>query len=235
MSYIQVNHLTKHYGSNGTLVKAVRDMDFEIAKGEFVVIMGQSGSGKSTLLSMMGALNTPTSGSYTVDGLDVYSLGSDQRADFRREYLGFIFQSFYLIPYLTVLENTMLPLTTLKVKGQKKRDMAAHALNRVGLGDKVHRLPSEISGGEQERVAIARAIANEPPVLLADEPTGNLDTKTSEGIMDMFQRLNSDGTTIVMVTHNSGCAGYAGRLLQVADGRLTERRPLLREVKSKIA
>ncbi|MEW6665918.1 MAG: ABC transporter ATP-binding protein [Thermodesulfobacteriota bacterium] len=222
MSYIQVNHLSKHYGGNGTLVKAVQDMTFEIAKGEFVVIMGPSGSGKSTLLSMMGALNAPSTGRYSVDGIDVYSLGTDQRADFRREYLGFVFQSFHLIPYLTVLENAMLPLTTVKGKVQIKRDMAAHALERVGMRDKARRLPGEISGGEQERVAIARAIANEPPVLLADEPTGNLDTRTSRGIMNMFQRLNTDGTTIVMVTHNSACAGYAGRLLRVSDGLLEE-------------
>ncbi len=235
MSYIQVDHLAKHYGSNGTLVKAVREMTFEIAKGEFAVIMGQSGSGKSTLLSMMGALNSPTTGKYTVDAIDVYGLGLDQRSDFRREFLGFVFQSFYLIPYLSVLENVMLPLTTLKMKSQKKRQMAGYALERVGLEDKANRLPSEISGGEQERVAIARAIANEPPILLADEPTGNLDTRTSQGIMDMFQRLNDDGTTIIMVTHNRDCADCAGRLLQVSDGLLMEQKPRLREVKSQVA
>ena len=234
MSYIKMDSLTKHYGSGGTLVKAVREMTFEIDKGEFAVIMGQSGSGKSTLLSVMGALNTPTSGKYAVDGIDVYSLGSDQMADFRREFLGFVFQSFHLIPYLTVLENVMLPLTTLKIKVQEKKEMAGYALERVGLGNKSSRLPSEVSGGEQERVAIARAIANEPPILLADEPTGNLDTKTSQGIMDLFQCLNSDGTTIVMVTHNRSSASYARRLLQVSDGVLVERNPCLREVKSQV-
>jgi len=220
MSYIKASSLAKHYGNNGIVVQAVREMSFEISRGEFAVIMGQSGSGKSTLLSLMGALNTPTSGTYSVDGIDVYSLRSDQRADFRREFLGFVFQSFHLIPYLTVLENVMLPLTTLKTKVQMKRQMASNALERVGLENKSNRLPSEISGGEQERVAIARAIVNEPPILLADEPTGNLDTRTSEGIMDRFQSLNSDGMTIVMVTHNRECANYARRVLQLSDGLL---------------
>jgi putative ABC transport system ATP-binding protein len=234
MSFIQVDNLTKHYGSGEAVVKAIRGMTFHIEEGEFVGIMGESGSGKSTLLSMMGALNSPTSGMYTVNGIDVYGLGQDQRAEFRREFVGFVFQTFHLIPYLTVLENTMLPLTTMRVKNQKKRDMAGYALERVGLANKSKRLPSEISGGEQERVAIARAIANEPPILLADEPTGNLDTKTSRGIMDLFQSLNDDGATIVMVTHSPDCARYAGRILQVCDGQLAHQEPRLRELKSQL-
>jgi len=235
MSYINVENITKQYGSGDTAVKALRGMTFEIQEGEFVSVMGESGSGKSTLLSVMGALNTPTGGKYLVDGIDVYALGQERRADFRREFLGFVFQSFYLIPYLTVLENVMLPLTTLKMKVQRKRDMAGSALARVGLGSKSNRLPSQISGGEQERVAIARAISNEPPVLLADEPTGNLDSKTSKGIMDLFQKLNTDGTTIVMVTHNRECAAYAGRMLGVSDGLLAEQEPQFWEVKCQVA
>jgi putative ABC transport system ATP-binding protein len=234
MSYIQVDNLMKQYGSGEAAVKAIRGMSFDIEEGEFVGIMGESGSGKSTLLCMMGALNSPTSGRYTVDGIDVYGLGQDQRAEFRREFVGFVFQTFHLIPYLTVLENTMLPLTTLRLKGQRKRDMAGYALERVGLGNKSKRLPSEVSGGEQERVAIARAIANEPPILLADEPTGNLDTKTSRGIMDLFQNLNNDGATIVMVTHSPDCARYASRILQVCDGLLARQEPRLRELKSQL-
>jgi putative ABC transport system ATP-binding protein len=232
MSHIQVDNLTKQYGSGEAVVKAIRGMSFHIEEGEFVGIMGESGSGKSTLLSMMGALNSPTSGRYIVNGIDVYGLGQDQRAEFRREFVGFVFQTFHLIPYLTVLENTMLPLTTLRVKSQKKRDMASYALERVGLENKAKRLPSEISGGEQERVAIARAIANGPPILLADEPTGNLDSKTSRGIMDLFQNLNNDGATIVMVTHSPECARYASRILQVCDGLLAHQEPRLRELKS---
>ncbi|UCG10988.1 MAG: ABC transporter ATP-binding protein [Deltaproteobacteria bacterium] len=222
MSYIQAENLVKQYGSGDAAVTAVGGMSFDIEVGEFVVVMGESGSGKSTLLSMMGALNTPTSGSYWVDGLKVYQLESDRRADFRREFLGFVFQSFHLVPYLTLIENVMLPLVTLKTSSQKKRTMAEEALSRVDLDSKVHRLPGEISGGEQERVAIARAIVNEPPILLADEPSGNLDTKTSREIMNLFRTLNDDGMTIVMVTHSGDCASYARRMLRVADGLLVE-------------
>ena len=234
MSYIKVENIAKKYGSGDAIVAALRGVTFAIQQGEFVGVMGESGSGKSTLLSVMGALNTPTNGKYTVDGIEVYGLDLERRADFRREFLGFVFQSFHLIPYLTVLENIMLPLTTLKLKVRKKRDMAGNALERVGLGGKANRLPSEISGGEQERVAIARAMANEPPILLADEPTGNLDSKTSKGVMDLFQRLNADGTTIVMVTHNRDCANYARRILQVSDGLLTQQEPQFRDMKLQV-
>jgi putative ABC transport system ATP-binding protein len=235
MSYIKMENIAKQYGSGDAAVKALRGVTFDIQEGEFVGVMGESGSGKSTLLSVMGALNTPTSGKYAVDGIEVYDLNLEQRADFRREFLGFVFQSFHLISYLTVLENVMLPLTTLKMKVQKKRDMAGYALERVGLGGKSNRLPSEISGGEQERVAIARAIANEPPILLADEPTGNLDSKTSKGIMDLFHKLNADRTTIVMVTHNRDCANYARRILEVSDGLLAHQEQQFWEVKFQMA
>jgi putative ABC transport system ATP-binding protein len=192
--------------------------------------MGESGSGKSTLLSLMGALNTPTSGRYVVDDIDVYSLGQDRRADFRREFLGFVFQSFHLVPYLTLAENVMLPLAVVKRSGKEKRAMAEEALARVGLGGKANRLPSQISGGEQERVAIARAIVNEPPILLADEPTGNLDTKTTRDIMDLLTRLNAEGMTIVMVTHNPDCAREARRILRVSDGRIVDEERVVRPV-----
>ncbi|MGD8502480.1 MAG: ABC transporter ATP-binding protein [Syntrophobacterales bacterium] len=226
MSYIQAKKLIKQYGTGDAAVMAVGGMSFFIHLGEFVSVMGESGSGKSTLLSMMGALNTPTSGEYSVDGLEVYKLGQDQRADFRREFLGFVFQSFHLVPYLTVLENVMLPLVTIKTNGRTKRAMAEDALSRVGLDGKADRLPGHISGGEQERVAIARAIVNEPPILLADEPSGNLDTKTTREIMELFHSLNEEGMTIVMVTHSPECAGYARRLLRISDGRLVEDIPL---------
>jgi putative ABC transport system ATP-binding protein len=222
MSYMHVENLVKQYGSGDAAVAAVRGLSFEIQMGEFVAVMGESGSGKSTLLTMMGGLNTPTAGNYRVDDLQVYQLGTDQRADFRREFLGFVFQSFYLVPYLTALENVMLPLVTVKANGRRKRAMAEDALSRVGLDGKSHRLPGEISGGEQERVAIARAIVNEPPILLADEPSGNLDTKTSKEVMDLFRSLNEEGATIVMVTHSPECAGYARRMLRIADGLLVD-------------
>ena len=222
MSYIQAENLIKQYGTGDAAVVAVGGMSFHIQMGEFVAVMGESGSGKSTLLTMMGALNTPSSGEYSVDGLEVYELGQDQRADFRREFLGFVFQSFHLVPYLTVLENVMLPLVTVKTNGRSKRAKAEDTLSRVGLHSKAHRLPGEISGGEQERVAIARAIVNEPPILLADEPSGNLDSKTSREVMDLLRLLNEEGTTIVMVTHSTECAGYARRMLRISDGLLED-------------
>ncbi len=222
MSYIQVDNLVKEYGKGKAAFMAVKGMSFEIDQGEFVSVVGESGSGKSTLLSMMGAMNSPTKGKILVDEIDVYSLIQDQRAEFRREFLGFIFQSYHLIPYLTVVENVMLPLTTIKMTRQDKVAMAERALQHVGLKGKEKRLPSEISGGEQERVAIARAVVNNPTILLADEPTGNLDTKTSREIMDLFQNLNHDGMTIVMVTHSPDCAREAERALMLSDGLLVD-------------
>jgi putative ABC transport system ATP-binding protein len=222
MSYIKAENLTKKYGTGDTVVTAVDDISFQIKAGEFIGIMGESGAGKSTLLGMMGAMNAPTSGRLIVDDIDVYSLRQEQRADFRREFLGFIFQSFHLVPYLSVIENVMLPLAVVKAANKEKRTMAQEALCQVGLGEKANRLPNQISGGESERVAIARAIVNEPPVLLADEPTGNLDTKTTGEIMDLLLQLNRDGMTIIMVTHSPDCAGYARRIMRVSDGKLQE-------------
>ena len=220
MSHIQVDHLTKQYGNGEAAVLAVRGIHFDIVSGEWIAIMGESGSGKSTLLTVMGALNSPSQGKYRVDDIDVYALGQEERADFRRNTLGFVFQSFHLIPYLTVRENVMLPLTPVRIKEKEKRSMAEEALRRVGLAAKGNRLPSQISGGEQERVAIARALVNKPPILLADEPTGNLDTKTTREVMNLLREVNSDGMTIIMVTHNHECAQYAGRILRLSDGLL---------------
>jgi len=215
---IEISELKKTYQSGDTAVDAIKQMDFFIDDEEFVTIMGQSGSGKSTLLSTIGALNHPTRGKVLVDSLDLYSLSAEQRADFRSEYIGFIFQSFQLIPYLTVLENIKLPMA---VTGQKKRiknKMALDVIDRVGLGENAHRLPDQLSGGEQERVAIARAIVNRPPIILADEPTGNLDTTTANEIMVLLQSLNREGHTIIVVTHNSDMGAYATRSIKVRDG-----------------
>ena len=222
MSYITAENLNKTYGSGEAIVTAVSDISFQIESGEFIGVMGESGAGKSTLLSIMGAMNAPTSGRFAVDDIDIYSLGQEKQADFRREFLGFIFQSFHLVPYLTVFENVMLPLTIVKKGKSQKRTMVEDALSQVWLVDKADRLPNQISGGEKERVAIARAIVNEPPVLLADEPTGNLDTKTTAEIMELLQNLNTEGMTIIMVTHSPECARYARRIMQVSDGRLVE-------------
>jgi len=220
MSFISVDHLTKSYGQGSSQVNALDDVTFSISSGEFVAVMGESGAGKSTLLSVMGAMNRPSRGNYRVDDIDVYGLTIEQQADFRREYLGFVFQSFHLVPYLTVLENVMLPLVTKKLAREKKEHMAMEALEWVGLVPKAGRLPNQISGGENERAAVARAIVNNPAVLLADEPTGNLDSGNTREIMMLLGRLNADGTTVVMVTHSGDCAAYARRTLHVRDGRL---------------
>ena len=222
MSLIVAENLSKHYGSGDAVVPAVDNISFSIDAGEFVGIMGESGAGKSTLLSIMGAMNSPTNGTYFVDHMDIYALAQEKRADFRREFLGFVFQSFHLVPYLTVLENVMLPLTTTGRKGKQKRQMAMESLAWVDLESKAQRLPHQISGGEKERVAVARAIVNDPPILLADEPTGNLDTKNTREIMQLLRRLNQEGTTVIMVTHSDQCAVYAGRILQMTDGRLVK-------------
>jgi len=214
---IEIKGIGKDYLSKDVSVKAIRNMDFVIDDGEFVSIMGQSGSGKSTLLSIIGGLNHPTRGKVFVDTLDLYSLSSEQRADFRSEYIGIIFQSFQLIPYLTVLENVKLPMAITGIKKGMKKEMAMDVLQKVGLHEKAHRLPDQLSGGEQERVAIARAIVNNPPILLADEPTGNLDSETAIEIMNLLEELNND-QTIIMVTHNQEMCAYSSRIIKVKDG-----------------
>jgi putative ABC transport system ATP-binding protein len=215
---IEVRSVGKDYQSGETTVSAIRSMDFYIDDGEFVSIMGQSGSGKSTLLSVMGGLNHPSRGQMLIDSLDLYGLTSEQRADFRSEYIGIIFQSFQLISYLTVLENIKMPMTITGISAAKQDEMARSVMARVGLEDKADRLPDQLSGGEQERVAIARAIVNNPPILLADEPTGNLDSATSEEIMKLLQQLNEEGQTIIMVTHSHDSGKYSGRTIEVKDG-----------------
>ena len=216
---IEIRDLGKTYTSGKNLVTAIDHMDFSIDDREFVTIMGQSGSGKSTLLSCMGALNRPSRGKIFVDSLDLYSLSNEQRADFRSEYMGFIFQSFQLIGYLTVLENIKLPMAVTGRTKREKNRMAMEVIDRVGLGEKANRLPDQLSGGEQERVAIARAIVNKPPIILADEPTGNLDSETAKEIMGLLKSLNQDGHTIIMVTHNAEMEKFASRTIRVRDGK----------------
>ncbi len=215
---IEIRDLGKTYTSGNGLVTAIDHMDFFIDDKEFITIMGQSGSGKSTLLSTIGALNRPTRGKVFVDSLDLYSLSNEQRADFRSEYMGFIFQSFQLISYLTVLENIKLPMAVTGRTKKEKNFMAMEVIQRVGLDEKSNRLPDQLSGGEQERVAIARAIVNKPPIILADEPTGNLDSETASQIMGLLKSLNSDGHTIIMVTHNTEMESFASRTIRVRDG-----------------
>jgi putative ABC transport system ATP-binding protein len=220
MSLIEVRELNKSYASGDDTVEALRGIDMNIAQGEFLTIMGQSGSGKSTLLSILGGLNRPTRGTVKMEGVDLYALPGEKLADFRSQKLGFVFQSFNLIPYLTALENVMLPLAISPMKSREKSDAAGEALSRVGLGGKADRLPNQLSGGEQERVAIARAIVNRPQLLFADEPTGNLDSKTSTEMMQLFRGLNESGQTVVMVTHNPENCDYADRTVHLRDGQV---------------
>jgi putative ABC transport system ATP-binding protein len=220
MALIELSHVGKTYNGTSAPVHALRGVDLTISHRAFVALMGRSGSGKSTLLSILGAMTPPTSGYVTVDGIDIYSLGVEQRADFRREYLGFVFQQLHLMPYLTALSNVMLPLAAGRVPEARQRTLASEALERVGLGDKMRRLPRELSGGEQQRVAIARALVNQPPLVLADEPTGCLDSHTGRDIMQLLLKLRDEGLTIVMVTHDPSIAAYADQTLFMSDGRL---------------
>ena len=222
MSLIEINKLSKSYQSGEECVLALVEVHLNIEKGEFISVMGPSGSGKSTLLTILGGLNHPTQGEVMVDEIPIYKLPLEKLADFRREYLGFIFQSFQLIPYLTVIENVMLPLSITGRSNREQVQMAEGILQRMGLKGKEKRLPDQLSGGEQERVAIARALVNAPPILLADEPTGNLDSKTGKEIMDLFKSLNEEGQTVIMVTHNPESAGFSSRTIQLLDGKIVD-------------
>jgi putative ABC transport system ATP-binding protein len=220
MSLIEIKELNKTYESGEEHVMALVGVNLTIDRGEFVSVMGPSGSGKSTLLTILGGLNHPTKGDVVIDEIPIYKLSLEKLADFRREYLGFIFQSFQLIPYLTVIENVMLPLCITHRTNREQVKMAEEILEKIGLAGKARRLPDQLSGGEQERVAIARALVNSPPILMADEPTGNLDSKTGKEIMDLFKSLNKEGQTIVMVTHNPENASFSTRTISLKDGRV---------------
>ncbi len=219
---ITIDGVAKAYSSAGASVSALRGISLDILQGQAVAVMGPSGSGKSTLLSVIGGLNPPTEGKIMIDDIDLYALSRERRADFRREYLGFVFQQFQLIPYLTALENVLLPLTTTRYPSRQKREMALQALHRVNMDTKQDRLPNQLSGGEQERVAIARAVVNEPPLILADEPTGSLDSGTAREIMELFSSLNVTGLTILMVTHNPENTTYMNRTITMQDGLLID-------------
>ena len=221
MSFIDVENVGKVYraSAGGPETRVLEGVSFSIVEGEFVALMGPSGSGKTTLLMVVGAMNRPTEGRVAVDGIDVYALSEERRADFRREYLGFVFQQHHLMPYLSAVENVMLPLATVRRPARAKRELALAALEKVGLASKAARLPSQLSGGEQGRLAIARAVVNEPPLLLADEPTGALDTRTGGEVLNVLLDLNARGQTVLLVTHNPETAAPAGRVLHLLDGR----------------
>jgi putative ABC transport system ATP-binding protein len=233
MSLIEIKNLSKTYESGEECVMALADVDLHIARGEFISVMGPSGSGKSTLLTILGGLSHPSRGEVVVDEIPIFKLQMEKLADFRREYLGFIFQSFQLIPYLTVIENVMLPLSITEKSNREQLNMAEEILEKMGLKGKGKRLPDQLSGGEQERVAIARALVNSPPILLADEPTGNLDSKTGKEIMELFKSLNEEGQTIIMVTHNPENAAFSSRVVHLRDGWVVNGEPAsMREMHS---
>jgi len=225
MAFLDIEGLEKRYTSEAGVVDALTGVSLQVEEGSFLGVMGPSGSGKSTFLSCLGGLCHPSDGTIRVDGIDLYHLSGERLADFRAEYLGFVFQSFNLIPYLTALENVMLPLAIKSASAAKKRERAQEALVRVGLAQRAGHLPSQLSGGEQERVAIARALVNAPPLILADEPTGSLDSATSAEIMELLAAINREGQTIVMVTHNAENCRYFHRTVTLRDGRVASDQP----------
>jgi putative ABC transport system ATP-binding protein len=220
---LSLRGLTKVYGAGDTAFQALAGVDLDIEAGEFVAIMGPSGSGKSTAMNMLGLLDTPTAGEYFFKGVPVQGLGRDERALIRRQYLGFVFQGFHLLARTSALENVELPLVYRGMPAAQRRAQALQALADVGLTDWAHRTPAELSGGQQQRVAIARAMVTQPQILLADEPTGNLDTQRGHEIMELIQRLNREqGITVLMVTHENDIAAYAQRTIRFVDGRIAK-------------
>ncbi len=218
---VRLENVVKVYRpSAGVEVPALRGVSCSFARGEYAAIVGPSGSGKSTLLNILGCLDRPTSGTYFLDGQDVSRLDDNALSDIRGRRVGFIFQSFNLIPTQTILENLETPLYYQGVPPRQRRAVALELLNKVGLGDRVRHFPHELSGGQQQRVAIARALANDPAIVLADEPTGNLDTQTGQMILEMLDELNAAGRTVIIVTHDMGVAGRCRRIVEIRDGRI---------------
>ncbi|MGQ9586375.1 MAG: ABC transporter ATP-binding protein [Anaerolineae bacterium] len=223
---ILLRDITKVYRMGTVEVRALQGISLDIKQGELVSIMGPSGSGKSTLMNVIGCLDLPTSGTYRLEGVNVQDLDDNQLAEIRNRRIGFVFQNFNLLPRTNALENVMLPLTYAGVPGRERRRRATEALESVGLGDRLRHRPSELSGGEQQRVAIARALVMRPSIILADEPTGNLDSKSGAEIVEIFQRLNEEsGITVVFVTHDPGVAGCTRRIIRLHDGRVIADEP----------
>lgn len=220
MAVIEIQDIARHFMVGSETIKALKSIDLSIKKNEFVALMGQSGSGKSTLMNILGCLDTPTNGTYTLANKNVSQLKDNSLAEIRNQEIGFIFQSFNLLPKSTALENVMLPLVYAGVHRQDREKKALEALEKVGLSDRIHHRPNELSGGQRQRVAVARALVNNPSIILADEPTGNLDSTTSEEIMKLFQDIHKNGNTVIIVTHENDIAQYAHRIIRLKDGNV---------------
>jgi len=217
-SIIRIQNITKHYFMGAGVLQVLKGIDLEIQKNEYVALMGPSGSGKSTLMNILGCLDTPTGGQYFLNNTDVSKLNGDALAEIRNKEIGFVFQQFNLLPRLTAVENVALPLVYAGISKKKRTEMALEVLDRVGLTDRAHHKPNEMSGGQSQRVAIARALVNNPSIILADEPTGNLDSKTSTEIMYIFNKIQADGNTVILVTHEEDIAAFAKRIIRLKDG-----------------
>lgn len=221
MALIELKNIRKSYHLDGFDLEILKGINLQIKQGEFVAIMGPSGSGKSTLMNILGCLDSPSSGEYLLDGKNVESLSSDELAQIRNEKIGFVFQGFNLLSRTSAIENVELPMVYGKVPSSNRKKRAEEALEKVGLKERMHHMPNQLSGGQQQRVAIARAIVNEAPIIFADEPTGNLDTKMSVEIMELFTHLNQNmGRTIILVTHEEDIAKYAKRIIKIVDGEI---------------
>ena len=220
---LELDHIYKDYIQGSMVVPVLKDINLHVDQGEYLAIMGPSGSGKSTLMNIIGCLDKPTKGSFVLNGQDMLKLKESKMADVRLYNLGFVFQTFQLLPKETAIENVALPLIYAKVARKERMRRAEAALTKVGLSDRLHFQPNQLSGGQKQRVAIARAIVNNPKILLADEPTGALDSKSSKQVLELFEQLNAEGVTVIMITHDSGVAQHAKRIVDIFDGEISER------------